>query len=265
MQGVSNVFSILKQYNGDTGFFLFFLAAAGYLLITGEREERRKILLVTAAAFLLVFNDFSFRIVSKVVNSDTYYRFFWMIPVIPLVGYVLVDLFIRRKTAAGKGLVGVMAILMLALGGTCCVSEDTLKHPSEVHYVDQEIVTIGELIEADKSREFPRVASSIEIAMPIRLSGSSLRNVIKRSTYLKNGEIKANTEVKKRQKQAYRLVNGEALKTETIQSLVENGKIDYFVIATGYQMDELMKAAGCTVLAETGNYAIYRTALYPPE
>ena len=195
---------------------------------------------------------------------NVYYRFFWMIPVVPLVGYVLVDLFIRRKTAAGKGLVGVMAVLMLVLGGTSCVNGDTLKLPSEVHYVDPEIVAIGELIEADKSREFPRVASSIEIAMPVRLTGSSLRNVIKRSTYLKNGKIKANTAVKKRQKRAYRLVNGEALKVKTIQSLVENGKIDYFVIATGYQMDALMEAAGCTVLAETGNYTIYRTALYPP-
>lgn len=261
MSEVSNVFSVLKQYNGDSWFFLFFLAAAGYLLATGEREERRKILLVAAAAVLLVFNDLSLRIVSKVVGSATYYRFLWMIPIVPLVGYVLVDLFIRRKTAAGKGVVAVMAALMLALGGTSCVNRDTLELPSRVHYVDPEIITMGELIEADKNREFPRVASSVEIALPIRLTNSSLRNVIKRNTYFKNGEITTNTGSNRRQKWAYRLVNGETLKAETIQNLIEKGKIDYFVIATRYQMDELMTEAGCTVLAETGNYTIYRTYL----
>lgn len=265
MQNVSNVFSVLKQYNGDTWFFLFFLAAAGYLLVTGEREERRKILLVLAAAVLLVFNDVSFQIVSKVVGSDTYYRFFWMIPVVPLAGYVLVDLFIRRKSALGKSLVAGMAILLLVFGGTSCVNRDTLNRPSQVHYVDPEIIAMGKLMEADKSREFPRVASSIEIALPIRLSNSSLRNVIKRSTYLKSGEIKTNTGVKRRQKWAYRLVNGEALKAETIQRLVEKGNVDYFVIATKYQMDERMAEAGCTVLAETGNYTIYRTSLHSAE
>lgn len=261
MQGVSNVFSVVKKYNGDTWFLLFFLAAAGYLLVTGEREERRKIFLVFAASVLLVYNDVSFRIVSKVIGSDTYYRFFWMVPVVPLVGYVLVDLFIRRKTAVGKGLVAGMAVLLLAAGGTSCVNRDTLKLPSQVHYVDPEIIAMGELIEADKSREFPRVASSIEIALPIRLSNSSLRNVISRNTYLKNGEIKTNTGTKRRQKQAYRLVNGDHLKAETIQSLIDRSNIDYFVIADRYQMDDLMTEAGCTVLAGTGNYTIYRTFL----
>lgn len=258
MQDSMNIFSILQMYNGTTWFIFLFLAAVAYLLWKGDKEARKKILIVLAGSVVLIFNDLSLYVVSKVVGSETYYRFLWMIPLVPILGYMIVDLFIRQKTALKKTLAAVMAAVLLILGGTSCLDRDSFKAPAQVHYVDPEIVKIAELIEQDKDKEYPMVAAPINIAMPIRLTNSNIRNYIKRNTYLKEGNITGKSNSQVRQRRLYRIVNGERLSAKQLKRNIKWESIDYIIIATEHQMDDLMVRAGCSILAETGNFTIYR-------
>lgn len=260
MKNTVTIFSILQDYTGNTWFLFFFLAAAGYMLWRESRENRKKIIIVMVAAVVLIFNDLSLKLVSKVVGSETYYRFLWMVPMVPLIGYVIVDLFVRQKKAVCRGLVIAMAAILLVMGGECTLLDpgEGFEAPGKVNYVDPEIVLMAHLIEQDKDKPYPRVASPANIAIPIRLANSNIRNFIKRKTYLKEGKLTSKKAKKVRQKRMYQLVNGERLPVKQIKKAVKNGNIDYIIIGTEHQMDDLMLEAGFTILAETGNFTIYR-------
>lgn len=258
MQGATDIITVIIKYNEGTWFVPLFLAALVYLFWKGDRRCRWNLAIVLGAAVLLIFNDVSFQLVSKVVGEETYYRFLWMVPIVPILGYVLVDLFVRQKRKLGKALVVAAAVFLLACGGTSCVDGSSLKSPSQVNYLNQEAVTIAELIEEDKEMEFPRVAVEYDLVMSMRLANNKIVNFIKRNTYVKQGKIKKNTGRKMRQYRAYELVNGRRQDVEKVKAAITKGKIHYFVIATKYEMDDLMLEAGCSILTRTENYTIYR-------
>ena len=181
-----------------------------------------------------------------------------MIPLVPILGYVVVDLFVRQKTKIARGAVIVAAGVLLVLGGESCLAGDGMEMPKSVHYVDPEIRVMAHLIEQDKERNYPYVAAPVEIAIPIRLENASIRNYIKRKTYLKDGNLKSKKAKWVRQKRLYRLVNGEQIDIKKLKKAVKNGKIDYMIIANRYRMDDYMIEAGYEILANTGNYTIYR-------
>lgn len=258
MTDTRTIFAILKDYAGDTWFLYFFLAAVLYLLWREEKKTRKNLLIVLIGAVLLIFNNVSMKLVSYVVGDETYYRFLWMVPMVPIMGYVLVDLLIRQKKKIGKVLVIAAAALLVVLGGESCLKTNELEMVRTVHYVDPEIQVMGHLIEQDKDRMRPLVAAPASISIPIRLYNSNIRNYIKRTTYLKEGKLTSKKLKKVRQKRAYQVVHGEKITKEQLRNLVKKGKIDYFIIGNEHEMDEYMLEAGFEILANTGNYTIYR-------
>lgn len=258
MTETQTIFSVLKDYFGETWFLFFFLAALLYLLWREERTTRRNLVFIFLCAIVLVFNDLSMKIVSAVVGDETYYRFLWMIPMVPMTGYALVDLIIRQKKNLYRGMVLLAAAVLLMLGGECCFVDRSPEVLRTVHYVDPEIQVMGHLIEEDKDRPRPMVAAPASISIPIRLANSNIRNYIKRATYLKEGNLTSKKLKKVRQKRAYQVVHGEQIPIEQLQKLVKNGKIDYFIIGNEHDMDAYMLEAGFEILANTGNYTIYR-------
>lgn len=259
MQGtIQNIFTVFKSYNGGTWFLPLFLLALLYLFLKSGKEMRRNLLIVAAAAVVLVFNDLAFKAASKVVGSETYYRFLWMVPVVLILGYVFVDIFVRQKSKICRVLVLFLGVGLLFLGGTPCINADSFKRPDQVRYLNTDVIEICDMIEKDKEREHPRVAVPYELVLSMRLYDSNIVNYINRETYLSGEEIKVVNGATRRQKRAYKLVNGKKVKAKRVKKMFEKGNIVYMVIQTEYDMDKLMLKAGCSVLGRTGRYTIYR-------
>lgn len=259
MQGtIGNVFTVLKLYNGTTWFLPLCFLALAYLFLKSEKKIRRNLVIAGAAAVVLVFNDVMFKAASKVVGSETYYRFLWMVPLVPILGYVVVDVFIRQKSKVRKMLVLCIFGAVLFLGGTPCIDADSFRLPGQVRYLNTDVIEICDRIEADTDEEHPRVAVPYELVLSMRLYDSKITNFINRETYLNAGEIEIVNSRARRQKRAYKLVNGKKMKSKKVRKTLENGDIAYMVIQTEYDMDSLMLKAGCSIIGRTGRYTIYR-------
>lgn len=258
MQGSNHIFAILRMYNGTTWFLPLFLTALVYLWLKSERNIRNHMLITAAALFVFVLNDISLKVVSKVIGSDTYYRFLWMLPLMSVLSYVAVAVTVRQKTMVGKFAVAAGIACLLVFGGNFRMDRDSLKRPAHVEYINSEVKDMADAIEKDGLKEYPKVASPLQVALSIRLRNSRIVNYIMRNTYMKDGDIKRESGPGRRQYRAHKLVNGGQIKVSTLKNLIKYGHIDYFIIESRYKMDDLMSKGGCTILSRTANYTIYR-------
>lgn len=258
MPGANNIIEIFKLYNNGNWFLVLFVFALLYLLWRLDAQNRKNVLLLLAAAFLLIFNDFSYRIVSNIMDGETYYRFIWIIPVVPLLAYVIVDTFIRRKHLLCRIAVLVISCCLIWKGGTSCIDSESFHWPNHIVYLNQEAAPVCELILADTDQEFPRVACDVNLATSLRLCDARIVNYIEREIY-RNPDTEPTVSAWRRQYYANRLVSGEKIKKKYTRRIIAKGELHYIVAATAFNLDRYMKKCGCTVLGRTNGYTVYKT------
>ena len=247
------------MYNGDTWLFALFLAAAAYLFWRSGKKNRRNAVLTVISAVLLVFNQVIFVLTEKLLGgTETYYRFLWMIPVVPILAYVAVDVAVMFPRRGQKFLAAAGIFLIIALAGTPYLTAQSMKKPSEVQYLNGNVAQICELISEDKQVRYPRVACEVNLAMSIRLQDPSIVNVIVRDTYRFDDELPLYNHWRRRQHRLLRMVNGKNVLPRRIVRALKYSDVQYVIIANEYDRDEQMLAAGCTILAKTDLYTIYR-------
>jgi hypothetical protein len=258
MPDVTNILQVFQLYNGSNWFLPLLVPAILYLLWRAGKETRRNMLLMLLAAVILVFNQLIFRLSSHLMGSDTYYRFLWMIPVAPILAYVVVDLCVRQKNRILKGFVLVAACLVLWGGGTSCIDSESFHWPNHIAYLNQDAGQICDLIMADTDVEYPRVAVDESLINSMRLCNNKIINYIERKAYqmtaLKQGKSKSI----RRQYLARRLVNGKRLSKKYTQAIVSKGVVHYIVIATAYEMDDYMADCGYPVIGRSDSYTVYK-------
>lgn len=260
MDGVTNVIEVFRRYNGETWFFPLFLAVIAWLLVRADKRNRRSALLTIAAACLFVFNQAVFLLAGKAIGTETYYRFLWMIPVIPMLGYAAVDIIILQKNMIRKIAAAAVVMAVIALAGVPYIGSGSFVKPGQVSYINRESADICEIISEDKEKKRPKVACDSDLVRSLRLQDPTICNVISRTTYRFDGELELNTKSRIVQHRMLTLVEGGTLKisTRSLQRTLARSKADYLVIKTEYNTDERLLAAGCRVVGRTDSFTVYR-------
>lgn len=143
--------NVFKQYNGDSLYLAAFAVSAG-LLVYSQRKQAGSTGKKTAAAlvlaFVFVFNGAAYWIVGKITDTTTYYRFFWMLPVLFLTAYQLTEaVFSRQKK---KAFLGIAAFIICVLfGANCFISRANLSRPKNIYGLAPDTITIADAIMED--------------------------------------------------------------------------------------------------------------------
>lgn len=258
MVGATDIIKVFQLYSGDTWFLLLSVAAVGYLLVKSSRANRRNIVLAVIAAGLIIFNEISFRIVGRVNGTETYYRFLWMIPVVPLTGYAAADILIRQKGILKRAAAVLAVLAVIVLAGTPYLHRGSFKLPQEVSYLNRNAEEVGNIILGDAQMECPKVACEYNLVTSLRIYEPMIRHAIERDTYRFGGELKTSKGRRKRQLRLLRLVQGEKMNPKVTAKTLKRTGTDYVVIANEYNRDEHMQNAGCSVVERTALYTVYR-------
>ncbi len=117
------IFRWLKAYVGTGWHWLLFLAAAVLLFFLREASKKRQILAgyCIGILFLYFFPLTAWIIMKACIGTDTYWRMFWLLPVTPVIAYVLV-LAVQRAEKRGRaeGIAAAAAcVLLIAVTGSC--------------------------------------------------------------------------------------------------------------------------------------------------
>ena len=110
---------VFRQYSADSLYFTAFVISLGLLWWKECRTRQGKIGKKAVTAFLLsivfVFNEVAYQIVGKVTDATSYYRFFWMLPILFLIAYQFTEKFLNGRND-DKFMAAFLFVICLSVG-----------------------------------------------------------------------------------------------------------------------------------------------------
>lgn len=261
MTVVESVAQVFQTYMGSTMYMSVFLVCVIYVFCHGSENGRKRLLYITGLGILFIFNNLSLRVMGKLTDIHTYYRFIWAVPMLPLIAWVGTKAVMERRKFWER-LVVVVLLLVLFWGGTnTFLTEGSVRVPTNVYNLSEDVMQVCDIIERDKDKEQPVVAFDLECQMMARLYDPSLVWGISRKAYQDHDNTEKYEDVKKRwqaQKSLIRAVNhGMKDDQETLSSALEKRNIDYIVTLNAYEMGDYLSQVGYTLVDSTGNRSVY--------
>ncbi len=265
MSVTNYILETVKSYMGQSGIGLLFLASLlvllGYHMQEKETKDKKILIWVIGLSVVLLFNDVSMKILGKLTDSATLYRFLWAIPVIFVISYVVVNCFAKVKGAAGKVMMAGICVLMLALMGNGYVNKDNLKYPGSMEKIPQDVKTICQIIEENKTVENPVCAFDQATQLMVRAENPSIVWAVGRRPYLhfqqygydngKNKYLYAQNLLKV-------VDSGIEIERKKLRKTLKKKNVEFLVMKKSYQMDEYLKDAGLNPVGESDNYIVYQ-------
>ncbi len=256
---------VFRQYNGDS---LYLAAFAVSLVLLWLRDKKRhqekagkKALVAVFLAAVFIFNEFAYRIVGKLTDAATYYRFFWMLPVLFLTAYVITEAVTGENKK--QAVIAAAAFLVCLAYGTnfFFLNRANLNRPKNIYGLDPDAVTIADEIMADwdGEKEQPVAAFDMYLEYQVRTYEPRILWGISRKAYLYQAEHGYDHKKYVRQQHIIAAVN-EGIQNDSKalrRSLLKSG-VDYLVIRTGFDMDSYLSQISVWPVAQSENYTLYR-------
>lgn len=263
---------VFWQYNGDSLYLAAFAASLGFLCwkqknCLGSIGKKAAAALLFAVIF--VFNEFAYRFVGKLTDATTYYRFFWMLPVLFLIAYQLTVL----VTSGNKTkMIAAAVILIVCLGfgaNFFFLNRQNLNRPKNIYGLDPDTVTVAEQImadwdtsgsnESDKGKEQPTAAFDMYLEYQVRTYEPRILWGISRKAYLYQAEHGYDNKKYTRQQPVIAAVN-EGIQNDSAQlrKCIDKIGIDYLVIRTVFDMDSYLSGISVLPIAQSENYTLYK-------
>ena len=254
------------NYQG-TGWFLYLTALCFLFLLLQKKEEWRTFFGLYGGFLLLaVFNPFViWRVVALLGLDDEYYRFLWLIPVVPTLAYTGARLTGQAEKKWGKKIGG------LALAGITCLFlaagtpffSRSLSLAENIYKIPDEVIEICEIIRADCPKEEPCVAADFDLDVLINQYAPDLNLIL---SYRAIADIRAleaqGDYIDEAPSRLYHVLIEETPHDEgyLIYALSE-GNVDYIVTHRGTPVREYILASQCRLIAELDEYCIFRVEL----
>lgn len=137
-------FSVCKEYFGDTAILPLVVIAVVWLLRKWNIQKQRAFLLAGGISVITLYNGVIYYLTGKVGESETYYRFFWICPLILSVAIFLVEIIFSVE---GKKRFAMLSVLLVGIFLFMSKLPSTwVNIPQNVYQIDTEVVEIADII-----------------------------------------------------------------------------------------------------------------------
>ncbi len=249
---------LIKYFQGPQWLILFGLVYV-YTIVKAKKGERISLIIGTLLFFLCIYNDFIYGAMSKVVESEVYYRFIWIIPVTVWIAYGLVGLFLDLKKIWLRVPFVVFALICLVSMDHTWLERDrgTWSRPENEYLMPGEVLAISEVLQNEHPwGEKIRCVLPLGMTMQLRCVDASVECVIPRRDYLKmSGQSK---KPYKQKELAFMIEKNKRPDKEKLKQLLKESETDYIVAYTDYDMEDYLKSADCELIETTGAFEVYR-------
>lgn len=261
MYGIENVSQVFELYMGVTVFMPMFLVCVIYSFCHGDEIGRKRLAFIIILSVLLIFNNLSFRLIGKLTGTETYYRFIWAVPILPVIAWAGTKAVMERKKLWEKLAVCVLAVALFRGGTSTFLTEGSIGVPENIYSLPDDAVQVCEVIEQDKDKERPVVIFDLECQLAARLYDPKLVWGISRKAYQEYNNIDGYENVKKKyraEKAMIHAVNfGVKDEGKRLSGALKKKKVDYIVTFTAYGMDSYFAEAGYGLVDVRGERSIY--------
>lgn len=194
--GLGFVKACMEAYWGSCLFPVLFLG--GLLCTVFCRKKRASVVFVCYTVFLAltVYNPFLVKeVIPRLDFEDEYYRFFWMLPVIPAAAYYGVRLVYLFKKKWQRAIAVFLVMGIIVLTGTPIEGVARNFSPAEnIYKVPDELRVICDVIHEDSEKENPRVVFDSSLNSIVRQYDPSMALVLHRNAIIfRSGSTVAGT------------------------------------------------------------------------
>lgn len=246
---------------------LLFAAAMVWCLLRHRKQAPVVFLGYVVFLVLTVYNPFFVKyIVPKVNFEEEYYRFFWILPVIPGLAYYGTRMFFAKKfRVAGIAAVVVLAACVMHFGQTISGVAYGITLPDNLYKVPDSLRAICDVIHQDSDQENPGVVFEMDLNAMARQYDPSLYLVIYRDygIYYNGSTVAGTPSANNRHYKVQSIImdvvySEKDIPVETFRAALEWTKTDYLVVYANHTNHEYLREAGCENIAMAGAYAVYR-------
>ena len=140
---------ILELYDGYIGTGMMsglFLVALIYLLIVEKNKNMRVVFVyMPLLTLLLYFNPLFARVVNYFTGEEVYYRFLWLVPMVPVLAYCAIKIVVESKEEL-KLPVGLVIGIIFVLSGSLVYKSSHFQKAENIYHVPQTVVDLCDTI-----------------------------------------------------------------------------------------------------------------------
>lgn len=168
MQGIEKFSDALRLYATNNILVVVFLITVLYILKKSNQKQRKYLVTIAIMAVLLLFNGVTFAVVKWLGEDTTYYRFFWICPVVLASAYLVVELLFEVAAKGWQKICLLLVFSAMLLGNYGQSFNGWSNIPSNVYQIDDDIVQLGDLLAELTDDERTVLLAEDDIASHIR-------------------------------------------------------------------------------------------------
>ncbi len=263
---MATVFQIYRDVlSGNLWEILFSLSIVFTLCISNRQTQIKGKYQVIIVALLIVIccgNDLSYKILTHFETAETYYRFFWMVPIIPIIAYMIVEMLDMTNKKWIKGISVIIVAGLIIMNSSTYITADTFKVKDTQCGVDYDVVELSELLEKHNAQEYSSIAMPVNMQMQFRSYDAKYNYAITRDGYLyyMNNGYYPDVEQYYFDGPLIRCVfMGIQGEEELLRQAIDAVQVDYMVVPKDFGMKEYLESIGCKNIDCTTNYEVFAT------
>lgn len=145
MQAANGLQDVLAQFIAGNLLYIFVVVGLLVFFFRLDKSEKKKMLLATLILILVIFNPWSYQILSdKLGFVSRYYRFFWICPYNIVLAYVIYEA-IRNIKSIQQRLIIVVITCILVLGYS--IEQEELYLPDNIYQVSNDVIEVATVLE----------------------------------------------------------------------------------------------------------------------
>ena len=267
--GLKFVKVCMKLYWGSWWYPLLFAIGLLCTLIWGRKKSSRIFIGYTAFLFLTVYNPIIVKyVIARLDFENEYYRFIWILPVIPAIAYygvTFVSAF-KKKWLKAAAVLAVLGVLIVS-GNPLDKVVKNFALAENIYKVPDELIEICEILHENMSNPDgrPRVLFDASLNKVVRQYDAQLRLTIDRNASIYRagstvaGEFNENSRRYKRQKAILDVIDYQIYDhPKKFRNALGKSKTKFVVVLKNEELQAFLLKNGCEQIAETESYNIFR-------
>lgn len=264
--GLRFVDACMKLYWSSCWYPVVFAVGLLCTLIWGRKRNSRIFIGYTIFLLLTVYNPLVVKyLIAKAKFENEYYRFIWILPVIPGVAYYGVRFvtFFRKKWQKILAVVLVTGCLIV-LGNPLDGVVKNFAMAENIYKVPNDLRAVCDVIHQNQENDLPKVVFDSSLNSIVRQYDAGIRLVINRNASIYRagstvtGTYDENSKFYKRQKALLDVIDYHIYDDKKgFVNALKRLKADFIVTSIDSGDHEFLTECGCELIAQTESHYIY--------
>ncbi len=265
--GLRFVDACMRLYWSSCWYPLLFVVGLICTLIWGRKRNSRIFIGYTLFLLLTVYNPLVVKyMIPRFKFENEYYRFIWILPVVPAVAYYGVRLVTMFKKKWLRVLLAIaVSVGFMILGNPLDGVVTNFAMTENIYKVPNDLRAVCDVIHQNQENDFPRVVFDNGLNSIVRQYDAGIATVISRNASIYRagstvaGTYDEDSSFYKRQKALLDVIDYHIYEDkEGFRSALKKSKTDFIVTLTEQTDNEWLTDCGCELIAQTESHLIYK-------